>query len=42
MARVILDDRFQSQLIPLSAEERFLLEESILKNGCRDPLTVMS
>jgi len=35
-----IDPEFQKLIPPLSAEERDLLEQNILRDGCRDPLVV--
>lgn len=35
---LVLDPEFQRLLIPLSADERRMLEESLQRDGCRDPL----
>ena len=37
---VIIDPEFKKLIPPLSKEERSQLEENILAEGCRDPLTV--
>jgi hypothetical protein len=36
----IIDNEFQGLIPPLSIEEYNLLEESIIKEGCRDPLVL--
>src|SRR5262245_4399923 len=38
--RMRIDPEFQSLIPPLTAEERAGLEESIAREGCRDPLVV--
>ena len=35
-----LDDEFERLIPPLSIEESQMLEESLLQNGCRDPLSI--
>lgn len=37
---IIIDPEFQSQIPPQTPEENAALEQSILAEGCRDPLTV--
>ena len=37
-SHVIIDPEFKSLITPLTAEEKNLLEESIKREGCRDPL----
>ena len=37
---LIIDNEFQELIPPLSIEEYNLLEESIIKEGCRDPLVL--
>lgn len=37
---IVIDSQFQDLLVPLTADERRLLEESIGAEGCRDPLVV--
>ncbi len=37
---IILDDEFKNLIAPLSKDELFQLEENILAEGIRDPLTV--
>lgn len=37
---LILDDEFEHLIPPLSSEENQMLEESLLQNGCRDPLSI--
>jgi phage N-6-adenine-methyltransferase len=37
---MLIDEEFKSQIPPLSREELELLEESLKREGCRDPLTV--
>ena len=38
--QIIVDSEFQEWLLPLSPDEFELLEESIIQDGCRDPLVV--
>ena len=38
LVNIIVDDEFKKLIPPLTAEERKGLEESILKEGCRDSL----
>lgn len=38
LVNIIVDDEFKKLITPLTAEERKGLEESILKEGCRDAL----
>lgn len=37
---LIVDEEFQTLIRPLTSEEYRLLEESILRDGCREPLTI--
>ena len=37
---LIIDEEFQALIRPLTSEEYNLLEESILRDGCRDPITI--
>lgn len=37
---LIIDEQFQRLIRPLSSEEYKLLEENILRDGCREPLTI--
>ena len=37
---LIIDEEFQDLIRPLTNEEYRLLEESILKDGCRDPIII--
>lgn len=37
---LVLDDEFERLIPPLAEEESKLLEESLLQDGCRDPLSV--
>lgn len=37
---LIVDEEFQTLIRPLTSEEYRVLEESILRDGCREPLTV--
>jgi hypothetical protein len=39
-AELIIDPEFKALIPPLSKEEFSLLESNILRDGCRDPLTV--
>lgn len=36
---LIIDEEFSSLIRPLTNEEYRLLEESILRDGCREPIT---
>lgn len=38
MQKIVIDEEFKSLIPPLTSEERAGLEESILKDGCRDAL----
>jgi hypothetical protein len=35
-----IDPEFKQLIAPLDAEERRLLEENIVRDGCRDPISV--
>lgn len=37
---LIVDDEFSSLIRPLTSEEYRLLEENILRDGCREPITI--